>query len=282
MYRQAAIEMARSQPAEAERFFGLIEERTGYLDVRDCDPALPPAGGGRSAACAADRGCDRNAGGPCLSLGVYCARSIASVTSKRLISRWTARSRRSIAFWNPGRASKPVTNLDGVLTLYPSNPAAVILPVVELVAPERLAEFFWRAVALHERVNVDEEDALQRSAIGVECLLLSRYDRQVAALLFEPMDSFIKSVLAEKEQTNELTSSVIMAKACIDPNAAVELLEALPVAPGEVPFNEARMRLAHAFSGFLEKSAGKFCGDRCQLASFRWRGFSSLAQRTSG
>ena len=50
-------------------------------------------------------------------------------------------------------------------------PAAEVLPIVEHVAPERLAEFFWRAVALHERINPDDEDQLQRSAIGTECIL---------------------------------------------------------------------------------------------------------------
>jgi hypothetical protein len=65
------------------------------------------------------------------------------------------------------------SNLDGVQTLYPTNPAVVILPVVELAAPERLGEFFWRAVALHDRVDVDQEGVLQRSGIGFECMLLS-------------------------------------------------------------------------------------------------------------
>ena len=31
--------------------------------------------------------------------------------------------------------------------MYPTKSAAVILPVVERIAPDRLAEFFWRAVA---------------------------------------------------------------------------------------------------------------------------------------
>jgi hypothetical protein len=35
--------------------------------------------------------------------------------------------------------------------MYPSNPAAVILPVVERIGPKRLAEVFWQAVALHPR-----------------------------------------------------------------------------------------------------------------------------------
>ena len=41
----------------------------------------------------------------------------------------------------------------GVRLMYPTNPAVVILPVVERIAPDRLAEVFWRAVALHPRLE---------------------------------------------------------------------------------------------------------------------------------
>ena len=148
-----------------------------------------------------------------------------------------------------GPGPEPVTNLDGVLTLYPTNPAAVILPVVEAGRhPSGWRNSSGARWLFMNEFDIDKEDALQRSAIGVECLLLSRYDRQVAALLFEPMDSFIKSVRRKKAQANELTATVIIAKACLDPRAAVELLEWLPVAHDELPSSEARMRLAHAFS----------------------------------
>ena len=33
--------------------------------------------------------------------------------------------------------------------MYRTNPAALILPIVERIAPDRLADVFWRAVALH-------------------------------------------------------------------------------------------------------------------------------------
>ena len=58
--------------------------------------------------------------------------------------------------------------------MYPTNPAAVILPVVERIAPDRLAEVFWRAVALHPRLEPDREDQLQSSYLGFECMLLAR------------------------------------------------------------------------------------------------------------
>ena len=78
----------------------------------------------------------------------------------------------------------------------PTNPAAQILPIVERIAPERLAEVFWRAVALHPRIETDREDQLQTSYISYECMLLARYDRDVAAALFEPMDSYLQTPAA--------------------------------------------------------------------------------------
>ena len=126
-----------------------------------------------------------------------------------------------------GPGPEPVTMLGGIRMMYPTNPAAVILPVVERIAPERLAEVFWRAVALHPRIETDREDQLSSSYIGFECMLLARYDREVAAALFEPMDSYLRSLAARAAPRDEFDLSVITAKACIDPRAAVELLESL-------------------------------------------------------
>ena len=246
-FGQAAVEIAHSQPAAAERFFGLIERRSGHLmyatSSRLCrrlaEVDLPRA---QRIAAAIESPGARACAWAFTALG-------ASKRDKRAAQEALDRAVEAIdRVRESGPGLEPTTSLDGVLALYPTNPAALILPVVEKVAPERLAEFFWRAVALHERIDGEKEDALQRSGIGVECTLLSRYDRHVAALLFEPMNEFIASVRAQKAQANELTSSVIVAKACLDPKAAVELLEAIPAAQEDLPSNEARMRLAHLFS----------------------------------
>ena len=45
--------------------------------------------------------------------------------------------------------------VSGIRSMHPTNPAAAILPVVERIAPDRLAEVFWRAVALHPRIETD-------------------------------------------------------------------------------------------------------------------------------
>ena len=71
----------------------------------------------------------------------------------------------------PGR--EPATYVAGTGYLYSTNPAAMILPIVERIAPDRLADVFWRAVVLHSRVDTDRERPLRRSNIGEECVLLA-------------------------------------------------------------------------------------------------------------
>jgi len=135
----------------------------------------------------------------------------------------------------------------GRLYLYRTNPAALILPIVERIAPERLAEVFWRAVALHTRIKTDREIQLQRSNIGYECILLARYDRQVAAAIFEPIDSYLRSLATRTGPRDEIDPSIIIAKGCIDPRSAVALLESVTTprdSRRSDPAYHARLRLA--------------------------------------
>jgi RNA polymerase sigma factor (sigma-70 family) len=248
-YGNAAVEMAASHPAEAERFFGLIEKRSGFLMygavVRLCrrlaEVDLPRA---RRIAAGIETPGARACVWASTAIGVAAHDKAAALES-------LDRSLEAIdSLLKSGPGVEPITNLDGMDTLYPTNPAAVILPVVEQVAPERLAEFFWRAVALHARIDTDEEDRLQRSAIGAECMLLAHYNREAAGVLFEPMNAYIRSVVAESSRSGELTSSALTAKACLDPRAGVQLLELLPGAQAQSPaegWNEARLLVAEAF-----------------------------------
>ena len=101
-----------------------------------------------------------------------------------------------------GPGLEQVFFLNGIRLMPPTNPAAQILPIVERVAPERLADVFWRAVALHPRIETDREDQLQSSYISYECTLLARYDRDVAAALFEPMDSYLKTPAVRRPRSS--------------------------------------------------------------------------------
>ena len=105
-----------------------------------------------------------------------------------------------------GPGPETVYIINGIRLMPPTNPAAQILPIVERIAPERLAEVFWRAVALHPRIETDREDQLQTSYIGNECMLLGRYDREVAAALFEPLDSYLQTPAARRPRTPSSTS----------------------------------------------------------------------------
>jgi hypothetical protein len=150
--------------------------------------------------------------------------------------------------------------------MYPTNPAALILPVVERAAPDRIDEVFWRAVALHPRFEADREHDFQFSYVGFECILLARYDRAVAAALFAPMDAYLHSLAVRNERRNAFASSHVVAKGCIDPRAAVGLLESL-TPPGHVdaPLGDSSLsNPAHAARITLAKALG-------QSPEKRWR-----------
>jgi hypothetical protein len=140
----------------------------------------------------------------------------------------------------------PTTIASGVRLMYPTNPAATILPIVERIAPDRLADVFWRAADLCTRFEIEQEDPFPRSAIGFECMLMARYDRQATAILFAPMNAYLRSIVAEKRRDAAFTPSLFLAAACLDPRAAVGLVEALPPArtlARAEPTNEARLTL---------------------------------------
>ena len=76
-------------------------------------------------------------------------------------------------------------------------------------------------------------------------LLLSRYDREVAAALFEPVAAFVRS--RPFRVKNDLSSAVLLGLACLSPNEAVGVVESLPPAPTleiSQPTNWARVNLA--------------------------------------
>jgi hypothetical protein len=113
------------------------------------------------------------------------------------------------------RASKPAST--GVLTDH--NPAALILPVVERVAPERLEEVFWRALALMPNDDWAQKRGIADVRVAEAAVVLARYDRQVA-------DVFVTQAFSSAFST--YPPVLIRAKAGVDPHGAVRLMEALP------------------------------------------------------
>jgi hypothetical protein len=93
--------------------------------------------------------------------------------------------------------------------------------------------------------------------------LLARYDRAIAAALFAPMDVYLRSLVAREELRNAFAYSHLVAKGCIDPQAAIGLLESL-TPPGHFdpplgdfsssnPAHTARITLAKALGQSPEK-----------------------------
>ena len=254
-YGDAAVALALSRPDEAERFFNLIESRIGIgtfgPTLRLCKRLgkVDLARAQKIAEAIEGRG-TRAYAFVSIALGAF-------EQNQHAVGPLLDRSLEVIdEVIESGRGVEPVVLLDGVAALYPTNPAAEVLPIVERIAPERLAEFFWRAVALHERISSDDEDRLQRSAIGTECSLLAHYDHDAAAVLFEPMNAYIQTVVSEQNRGGEVTRAALRAKACIDPAAAVALLDQVPLGEAQSPIDgwfEARLPLAKALLAPREK-----------------------------
>jgi hypothetical protein len=111
---------------------------------------------------------------------------------------------------------------------FDANPAVSILPLVERIAPDRVAEVFWRAVALHAPGDDPRTDFGQDYPLVSEVMLFSRYDRDVAATLFEPVAEYVKC--RELRADHEIHLGILQAFTCLDPRDTVTLVESMPPA----------------------------------------------------
>lgn len=264
-----AVGLATDHPARAERTFNLWDRtevqwqwHTTHYAMRLCYrlARVDPARARRVAI--AQRGPSERAlawAYVALGLAENKDRAAAAESIDQAIEE-TDRLRQS----GPGPEAIPI--LSDVLLMYPTNPAALILPVVERAAPDRFDDIFWRAVALHPRVEDYEERDFQYSDIGFECILIARYDRAVAAALFAPMDTYLHGLAARRERRNAFASSHLVALSCIDPRAAVSLLDSL-TSPGpfDPPLSDYSVsNPAHAARMILARALG-------QPAERRWK-----------
>jgi hypothetical protein len=137
------------------------------------------------------------------------------------------------------------------------GPAESILPLCERIDPDRVSEVFWRSVAQgpdREDPRHDFGSDLSASLIN-QSILLSRYDRDVAARLFEPVAAYVRSRTL-RGGASDLTPATIMALGCLDPARAVETVESLPRSTSlriNDPTNWARITLADMLARPPEK-----------------------------
>ncbi len=222
LYVAIAESLAIEHPAEAERGFGLVDDSTevflgddrDHVALRLCrrlaksDPELA-----RRMIAGMKTPGKQACGWALLSLGLAerdrPAAQLALAESIQTIDRMLD----SPQVEKPG--TRPI--MSG------ANPAAMILPIVEKVVPERLEEVFWRAVALIPRSDLARQRGVADPRVAAAAILLARYDRQVA-------DVFVTQALSAQSLRRIMyTGPLIRAKAGIDPQGAVAMIEALPV-----------------------------------------------------
>jgi hypothetical protein len=120
--------------------------------------------------------------------------------------------------------------------------AGELLPIVERIDPGLVPELFWRDVS--SRLPVGNPRNLGNDSPTFLIINLARYDREVAAALFEPSRDHMNQA-----GDDEVAPSVheFRAWSLFDPRAAVARLETMPIDP-KLPNNGIRARLAVAES----------------------------------
>ena len=90
------------------------------------------------------------------------------------------------------------------------------------MAPERLEEVFWRAVALMPNDDLAQKRGTVDYRLAEAAIVLARYDRQVT-------DVFVTQAMSALPASRTVyTPMIIRAKAGVDPQGAVTLMQALP------------------------------------------------------
>jgi hypothetical protein len=116
----------------------------------------------------------------------------------------------------------------------------ILLPLVEQVSPALVPEYFWRAIAMRPCIGAPNSVGKFPSALLTS--LVSWYDRDVAAALFEPVRASMESA-----DNSGPTVMGFLAWSVFDPRAAVARLERTPVTPDfQLDSDSARILVAEA------------------------------------
>jgi hypothetical protein len=224
-YQSIAVHLAANNPAEAERVLRMVPKVPGtpwiYPEVArklaEADPARARALVDES---------QRNHDLPQLYL--FLALGLKSLDSAAAAD----------AAW---KAIEGIDRLmkEGVEFAAMQGTRGVVLPVIEQIDPALVPELFWRSVAC--RPPIGNPRTLHHAIPIHLTTLLSFYDRQAAAAVFEP-------VMAELEQTDdqELAGRNIdfPSWSMFNPRAAVARLEQVPLRTDRTGMNSARASVA--------------------------------------
>jgi Carboxypeptidase regulatory-like domain len=111
---------------------------------------------------------------------------------------------------------------------------AEVLPLVEWLAPDRLDERLWLTLACRASL-VERPDMNAVHARMILAMLVSRYDRAMAAVVIAPALERLPELLADSSGFNFNNTTTIKALAVYDPRAVVALIKALPESARKVP-----------------------------------------------
>jgi Carboxypeptidase regulatory-like domain len=138
----------------------------------------------------------------------------------------------------------------------------IVLPVVEQTDPSLVPELFWRAIASRPPIG-NPRTLFQELPINLT-ILLSFYDREVAAALYE-------SVRAEIEQTDDGVladwGNQFLAWSLFDPRAADARLEQVPLPSNLEQGNFARERVAEMLGLPYEERWRKIWSEHTEMRS---------------
>jgi hypothetical protein len=135
--------------------------------------------------------------------------------------------------------------------------AAGLLPIVEQVVPDLLAEFLARTLALREPLRDRGTGFFEADETVALAMMVGRYDRDVATALLRPLVKRLEA-LRGQASTDYVSWRVLAALALIDPHQAVEKIEKLPDDPppgldDSTPKNLARLQVARLLASHGEK-----------------------------
>jgi hypothetical protein len=104
----------------------------------------------------------------------------------------------------------------------------VLLPMVEQIDPALVPEYFWRVVAA--RPSIGDPRTQGEMASASLALLLAWYDRQVAAVVLEPLRSALART-DDRDLAGAGWAVPFQAWSILDPRAAAARLAQMPIAP---------------------------------------------------
>lgn len=117
-----------------------------------------------------------------------------------------------------------------------ANFLGALLPVVERVAPDRLEERVMLAASLRPP-HPEKIDPTNLRPMATLALLIARYDREAAAVVFAPVRGALPELAAGEYGLNVNGGDMVALVAAYDPQVIVELIDGLPESARKVTRN---------------------------------------------